>query len=156
MGLDIWFAEDIRNALLAANEASAATAAVIAEVGHGPSASSGQGPSTSPGQCPSASSGQGPSSLRQAQGSGQAVTDSTDLLTVSLRAYREGYKAALATLALAFGIAPQTITLRQAQDKALRPFDSAQGRQAQDSGLQVEPQGEISQPLHIPGSGEEV
>jgi len=139
MGLDIWFAEDIRNALLAANEASAATAAVIAEVGQGPSASSGQRPS--------ASSGQGPSSLRQAQGSGQAVTDSTDLLTVSLRAYREGYKAALATLALAFGIAPQAITLR--------PFDSGQGRQAQDHGLRVEPQGEIFQPLHTPGSGEE-
>jgi len=147
MGLDIWFAEDIRNALLAANEASAATAAVIAEVGQGPSASSGQRPS--------ASSGQGPSSLRQAQGSGQAVTDSTDLLTVSLRAYREGYKAALATLALAFGIAPQAITLRQAQDSALRPFDSGQGRQAQDHGLRVEPQGEIFQPLHTPGSGEE-
>ena len=32
MGLDIWFAEDIRNALLAANEASAGMAAVIAEV----------------------------------------------------------------------------------------------------------------------------
>jgi hypothetical protein len=147
MGLDIWFAEDIRNALLAANEASAATAAVIAEVGHGPSASSGQGPS----------------SLRQAQGSGQAVTDSTDLLTVSLRAYREGYKAALATLALAFGIAPQAITLRpfdsgqggQAQDSALRPFDSGQGRQAQEHGLRVEPQGEVFQPLHIAGSGEE-
>ena len=139
MGLDIWFAEDIRNALLAANEASAATAAVIAEVG----------------QRPSASSGQGPSSLRQAQGSGQAVTDSTDLLTVSLRAYREGYKAALATLALAFGIAPQAITLRQAQDSALRPFDSTQGRQARDHGLRVEPQGEISQPLHSAGSGEE-
>jgi len=158
MGLDIWFAEDIRNALLAANEASAATAAVIAEVGQRPSASSGQRPSASSGQRPSASRG-------------QAVTDSTELLTVSLRAYREGYKAALATLALAFGIAPQAITLRQAQDSALRPFDSTQGRQAQDSalrpfdsgqgrqaqdnGLRVEPQGEISQPLHIPGSGEE-
>jgi hypothetical protein len=171
MGLDIWFAEDIRNALLAANEASAATAAVIAEVGRAPSTGSGQRPSTgsgqapsaSSGQAPSASSGQAPSSLRRAQGSGQAVTDSTDLLTVSLRAYREGYKAALATLALAFGIAPQAITLRQAQDSALRqaqdsalrPFDSTQGRQAQDRGLRVETQGEIFQPLHIPGSGEE-
>lgn len=111
MGLDIWFAEDIRNALLAANEASAATAAVIADVRRGPSTSSGQGPST----------------LRQVQGSGQSVTDSTELLAVSLRAYREGYKAALTTVALAFGIAPQAITLQpleelgtiQAQDKAL-------------------------------------
>jgi hypothetical protein len=88
MGLDIWFAEDIRNTLLAANEASAATAAVIAEIGVSPSTS----PSTGSGR-----------------GSGQAVTDATDLLAVSLRAYREGYKAALVTVALAFGIAPQKI-----------------------------------------------
>jgi hypothetical protein len=94
MGLDIWFAEDIRNALLAANEASAATAAVIAEVGRSPSTGSGQ------------DSGLGSSILRQAQGSEQAVIDSTELLAVSLRAYREGYAAALATVALAFGISP--------------------------------------------------
>ena len=116
MGLDIWFAEDIRNALLAANEASGATAAVIAEVGGGPSAS------------PSTGSGQGPSTLRQARGSGQGVTDTTELLAVSLWAYREGYKAALTTVALAFGITPQAITLRQAQDEALQPFDCAQDR----------------------------
>jgi hypothetical protein len=104
MGLDIWFAEDIRNALLAANEASAATAAVIAEVGGGPSAGSGQGPS--------ASSGRGPSPLGQARddaGSARAVTDPTELLAVSLRAYREGYAAALATVALAFGISPAAL-----------------------------------------------
>jgi len=101
MGLDIWFAEDIRNALLAANEASAATAAVIAEVGGSLSAIS-----------------------------GQAVTDSTELLAVSLQAYREGYKAALTTVALAFGIAPQTVSLRQ-------------------------PQGATPQSLQTPGSGEE-
>lgn len=94
-GLDIFFLEDIRNALLAANEASAATAVMIAEIGVSPSTGSGWG-------------------------SGQAVTDSTDLLALSLRAYLEGYKAALATVALAFGIAPQAIALRQAQDKALR------------------------------------
>jgi len=76
MGLDIWFSEDIRNALLAANEASAATAATIAEIGAG-----------SP--------------------------DSTESLAASLRAYREGYKAALTTVALAFGIAPRSITLQQ-------------------------------------------
>jgi hypothetical protein len=93
MGLDIWFAEDIRNALLAANEASAATAAVIAEVGGGPSASSGQGAST-------------PRQARHDAGSG---TDSTELLAVSLRAYREGYAAALATVALAFGISPAAL-----------------------------------------------
>lgn len=68
MGLDIWFAEDIRNALLAANEASAATAAVVAD-------------------------------LRL---EAEAVR--------ILRAYREGYKAALCTVALAFGLAPALVT----------------------------------------------
>ncbi|HID64632.1 MAG TPA: hypothetical protein EYP49_18095 [Anaerolineae bacterium] len=87
MGLDIWFAEDIRNALLAANEASAATAAMIADMGGSPPAN------------PSA-------------GSGRAAPDSTELLAASLRAYREGYKAALTTVALAFGIAPQAIALQ--------------------------------------------
>ncbi len=109
MGLDIWFAEDIRNALLAANEASAATVAVIAEVGGGPSTSPSTGSGQDSGQGPSASSRQGPSTLRQAPGSGQAVTDSTELLAVSLRAYREGYAAALATVALAFGISPAAL-----------------------------------------------
>ena len=112
MGLDIWFAEDIRNALLAANEASAATAAVIAEVGGGPSTDSGQGPSTLR------------QALRQAQdrtqGSGQAVIGSTELLAVSLKAYREGYAAALATVALAFGISPAALwreTVRVGDDQ---------------------------------------
>ena len=97
MGLDIWFAEDIRNALLAANEASAATVAVIAEVGGGPSTDS-----------------------------RQPKADSINLATVRLRAYREGYKAALATLALAFGIAPQAIALHSlggAEDGPLEELD---------------------------------
>ena len=72
MGLNIWFAEDIRNALLAANQASGTTAALIAEIG-----------TDNP--------------------------NSAELLAMSLRAYREGYKAALATVALAFGIAPREI-----------------------------------------------
>jgi hypothetical protein len=66
------------------------------------------------------------------------VTDTTELLAVSLWAYREGYKAALTTVALAFGIAPQAITLQ--------PFDCAQDRpveelgtiQAQDKAFRVE------------------
>lgn len=124
MGLDIWFAEDIRNALLAANEASAATVAVITEVGRGPSTSPRQGPST----------------LRQAQDSEQSVTDSTELLTVTLRAYREGYKAALTTVAMAFGIAPQAIALQpleevgtiQAQDEALREAQDAAPRRDEE------------------------
>lgn len=95
MGLDIWFAEDIRNALLAANEASAATCAVIAELGMVP--------------LTLADPEQDPSPILQTRGPGQAVTDSTELLSIALRAYREGYKAALSTLALAFGVSPQAI-----------------------------------------------
>lgn len=64
MGLDIWFTEDIRNALLAANEASSSTARVCGDVG------------------------------------GDAVT---------LRAYLEGYRAALTTVALAFGLNPNVM-----------------------------------------------
>ena len=61
MALDIFFSEDIRNALMAANEASSATAAVV------------------------------------------------DIPNPTLRAYRQGYRAALATVALAFGLSPAII-----------------------------------------------
>lgn len=64
MGLDIHFSEDIRNALLAADEASSSTARVCAAVGGD---------------------------------------------QVSLRAYLEGYRAALTTVALAFGLSPTII-----------------------------------------------
>jgi hypothetical protein len=64
MGLDIWFREDIRNAILAADEASSSTARVCAA------------------------------------GGGDQVT---------LRAYLEGYRAALTTVALAFGLSPDII-----------------------------------------------
>jgi len=68
MGLDIFFSDDIRNALLAADEASASTARVCAAVG------------------------------------GDQVT---------LRAYLEGYRAALTTVALAFGLPPNVIAGRR-------------------------------------------
>ena len=68
MGLDIFFAEDIRNALQAADEASTSTARVCAAVG------------------------------------GDQVT---------LRAYLEGYRAALTTVALAFGLSPAIIAGRR-------------------------------------------
>lgn len=61
-GLDIYCREDIANALLAAEEASAATAAAMIDIIGDP---------------------------------------------VKLRAYREGYRAALATVALAFGLSPR-------------------------------------------------
>jgi len=62
MGLDIYCRADIANALLAAEEASSATAAAMVDVVGDP---------------------------------------------VKLRAYREGYRAALATVALAFGLSPR-------------------------------------------------
>ncbi len=67
MGLDIFFGEDIRNALQAADEASSSTARVCAAVGGD---------------------------------------------QVALRAYLEGYRAALTTVALAFGLSPAIITCR--------------------------------------------
>jgi len=68
MGLDIFFSDDIRNALLAADEASSSTARVCAALG------------------------------------GDQVT---------LRAYLEGYRAALTTVALAFGLSPSVIAGRR-------------------------------------------
>jgi hypothetical protein len=68
VGLDIFFSEDIRNALMAADEASSSTARVCAAVGGDP---------------------------------------------VTLRAYLEGYRAALTTVALAFGLSPAIITSYQ-------------------------------------------
>ena len=92
MGLDIWFAEDIRNALLAANEASASTAAVIAEVGMV------MGPQTDD---------EAKEFFQRAEKISHE--EAAELLAISLRAYREGYKAALTTLALAFGLSPAVI-----------------------------------------------
>jgi hypothetical protein len=68
MGLDIFFSEDVRNALVAADEASSSTARVCAAVGGG---------------------------------------------QVTLRAYIEGYRAALTTVALAFGLSPDIIAGHQ-------------------------------------------
>lgn len=68
MGLDVFFLGDIRNALMAADEASSSTARMCAAVG------------------------------------GDQVT---------LRAYLEGYCAALTTVALAFGLSPSIITSHQ-------------------------------------------
>jgi hypothetical protein len=79
MGLDIFFTEDVHNALVAAYEASSSTARVYTAAG------------------------------------GDQAT---------LRAYLEGYRAALTTVALAFGLSPAIITCRdpsipqQARDAA--------------------------------------
>lgn len=64
MGLDIYFIEDIRNAILAADEASSSTARICAVVTEDP---------------------------------------------LTLRAYLEGFRAALCTVALSFGVSPASI-----------------------------------------------
>jgi hypothetical protein len=74
MALDIYFSEDIRNALLAADEASTSTARACAAV------------------------------------DGDQVT---------LRAYMEGYRAALSTVALAFGLMPSVIVAQGATIKTI-------------------------------------
>jgi len=79
MGLDIWFKEDIANALIAADEAASATAAALSEVTNDPE---------------------------------------------RLRTYREGYRAALTTLALAFGISPLAV-MTAPEEKRLRPEASS-------------------------------
>lgn len=89
MGLDIFFVEDIRNALLAADKASAATVAAFAEW-----------------LIP-------PHMVREPE------PISTELALMNMRAYREGYKAALTTVALAFGITPPEITPRSPNDPLL-------------------------------------
>jgi hypothetical protein len=95
MGLDIFFLEDIRNAILAANEASSATAEA---------ATSGSTGLTT----------------------GQDI-QTLDLIAEKLRGelpegtsrvllhYRRGYRAALTTVALAFGLSPDTITGHQGE-----------------------------------------
>jgi hypothetical protein len=90
MGLDLFFTEDIRNALLAANEASASTARVCAALGGD---------------------------------------------QVALRAYLEGYRAALTTVALAFGLSPDIIGGR---DPSSCPSTSSGQRSGQGETLEVE------------------
>jgi hypothetical protein len=100
MGLDIWFQEDLRNAILAANEASSATAEMatsqdartldlIAE------------------------------KLREKlpEDTSRVLLDTLHTAAVgnvdTLKHYRRGYRAALVTLALAFGLSPAIIAGRR-------------------------------------------
>lgn len=75
MGLDVLFIEDVRNALLAADEASSSTARVCVAVG--------------------------------GDGGDELPT------RLYLRAYLEGYRAALTTVALSFGLSPAIIAGRK-------------------------------------------
>jgi hypothetical protein len=74
MALDIYFRDDIANALMAADEASASTAAALHNVTSDPQ---------------------------------------------YLRAYRQGYRAALATVACAFGLGQASSNLRRVPDETL-------------------------------------
>ena len=99
MGLDIWFAEDIRNALVAANEASSATAAVVTS--------------------------QDTRTLdliakklrKELSEDDQTLLDALHIAAIgnvdAIRHYRQGYKAALTTIALAFGLSPSVIAGHQ-------------------------------------------
>ena len=80
MGLDIWFREDIANALKAAEAASATTVAAMEHA---------------------------------LVGAGQTTAPDPRYL----RAYREGWRAALVTVALAFGL--EDDTARRCEDKLL-------------------------------------
>jgi hypothetical protein len=99
MGLDIFFTDDIRNALLAANEASSATA----------EAATSQDSRTLDliaeklrGELP-----EGSRALLEALHT--AAVGNAD----AMRHYRQGYKAALTTVALAFGLSPAIIAGHQ-------------------------------------------
>ena len=96
MGLDIFFLEDIRNAILAADEASFSTAEAIPR----------QDAQTLDrifeklrGELP--------------KGTSQVLLDTLHAAAVgnvdTLKHYRQGYKAALCTLALAFGVSPSIV-----------------------------------------------
>ena len=96
MGLDIFFLEDIRNALMAANEASSATA----------DAAKSQDARTLD------------LILEQLRGVLPGGTSQVLLAALhaaavgnvdTLKHYRQGYTAALATIALAFGLSPASI-----------------------------------------------
>ncbi|RLC70413.1 MAG: hypothetical protein DRI52_07105 [Chloroflexi bacterium] len=96
MGLDIWFREDITNALKAAEQASATTVAAMEY------ALNGSSPSTTLRRCTEPAEGPVVSDPRY------------------LRAYREGWRAALVTIALAFGLKSDGSEECYGQDKLLR------------------------------------
>lgn len=102
MGLDIFFLEDIRNAILAANEASSSTAAVVKDR------------AISPGQeiqMLDVITAQIRAMLPE--GESQVLLDALHAAAVgnvdTMKHYRHGYRAALTTLALAFGLSPAIV-----------------------------------------------
>jgi hypothetical protein len=110
MGLDIFFLEDIRNAILAANEASSATAEAATSGSTG--LTTGQDTQTLDliaeklrGELP--------------EGTSRVLLDALHAAAVgnvnALKHYRRGYRAALTTVALAFGLSPDTITSHQGE-----------------------------------------
>lgn len=93
MGLDIWFSEDVRNAIMAANEASASTAVAAAAIA---------------GRCEHKLAG---SVTVQCSVCGEQVrvVAQDNVAIAILQAHREGFKAGLATVAIAFGVSPAIV-----------------------------------------------
>lgn len=96
MGLNFWFEEDLRNAILAANEASSATAEVATSQEARTLDLIAQ-------------------ELREElpEGTSRVLLDALHTAAVgnvdTLKHYRRGYRAALVTLALAFGLSSALI-----------------------------------------------
>jgi hypothetical protein len=114
MGLDIFFSEDIRNALLAADEASSATAAIAAK---SQVALLNRICEELRRELPSQASRRMLEALRAAAIEGAAP----------LRQYRAGYKAALTTIALAFGLSPAAIFQREPAGQLEAPASDRKG-----------------------------
>lgn len=113
MGLDIFFLEDIRNAILAANEASSATAAVA----------------KSHEVCILDLAAE---KLRRElpQDTSQVLLSALHTAAVGnvdrLNHYRQGYRAALVTLALAFGLSPAIVgDTRPLEIEGARPIPAS-------------------------------
>jgi hypothetical protein len=104
MGLDIFFLEDIRNAILAANEASSATAEA---------ATSGSTELTTGQDVQTLDLIAGKLREKLPEDKSRVLLDALHAAAVgnvdALKHYRRGYRAALITLALAFGLSPAII-----------------------------------------------
>ena len=104
MGLDIFFLEDIRNAILAANEASSATAEA---------ATSGSTGLTTGQDVQTLDLIAGKLREKLPEDKSRVLLDALHAAAVgnvnALKHYRRGYRAALITLALAFGLSPAII-----------------------------------------------
>ena len=114
MGLDIFFGEDIQNAILAAEEASGAMAEVAAAA-------------------QVAQLNALYAELRQVipPGEGQMILAALQECMARfdpVRLFRAGYRSALTTIALAFGANPQTLLRRRQEGGLLPPVGRKEAR----------------------------